>query len=191
MVINLRKANALQAEIRKVIASIKLEPNVTVTEFTEDIMAEIFAVGKEYQSAILRKEKLITALYNIRKSVAQANANTSINTILADIESLDQIMAIHNQVASQPVMKSLAEITARVEKLKTTNTESSRIYGDRYNSVETTVLSKEALAAAKAEAHKFKQKKQGLQDDLLQLNVTTTITINGEDEATLRLEGIV
>jgi hypothetical protein len=191
MVINLRKANALQAEIRKVIASIKLEPNVTVTEFTEDIMAEIFAVGKEYQSAILRKERLITALYNIRKSVAQANANSSINTILADIECLDQLMAIHTQVASQPVMKSLAEITARVEKLKTTNTESSRIYGDRYNSVETTVLSKEALAAAKVEAHKFKQKRQGLQDDLLQLNVTTIITINGEDEATLRLEGIV
>lgn len=191
MVINLRKANALQSEIRKVIASIKLEPNVTVTEFTEDIMAEIVAVGREYEKRILRKEKLITALYNIRKSVAQANAKTNINTMLADIESLDQIMAIHNQVASEPVMKSLTEITARVEKLKTTSTEGSRMYGDRYNSVETTILSKEALAAAKAEANKFKQMKQALQDDLLHLNVTTIITINGEDEATLMLEGIV
>ena len=191
MVINLRKANALQAEIRKAIAGIKLEPNVTVTEFTEDIMAEIFAAGKEYQTAILKKERLITALYNIRKSVAQANAKTNINTMLADIECLDQIMAIHNQVSNVPVMKSLTEITARVEKLKSTSTESSRIYGDRYNSVETTLLTKEALAAAKAEAQKFKQKRQALQDDLLHLNVTTTITINGEDEATLRLEGIV
>ena len=191
MVVNLRKANALQAEIRKAIAGIKLEPNVTITEFTEDIMAEIIAVGKEYESRIFRKEKLITALYNIRKSVAQANAKTNINTMLADVECLEQIMAIHSQVSTEPVMKSLTEITARVEKLKSTPAESSRIYGDRYNSIETTSLSKETIAAAKTEAKKFKQMRQALQDDLLHLNVTTIITINGEDEATLKLEGII
>jgi hypothetical protein len=39
MQINLRKANAIQAEIKKAISAVKVESSVSISEFTSDVEA--------------------------------------------------------------------------------------------------------------------------------------------------------
>lgn len=191
MEINLRKASAIQAEIRKAINAVKLDATVSVSEYTENISEALVDAMITYQRANERKVALTKALYNIRNSVANANATAGINTLLGNVEALDQEMAIHSQIATQAVAKPLSEVIARVEKLKATPTENSRLYGDRFNVVETSVVNQSAIDTAKAQVKDLKRQRQALQDKLLTLNVNTLITVTGDDEALLKEEGIL
>jgi uncharacterized protein YdcH (DUF465 family) len=191
MEINLRKANAIQAEIRKAISGVKLDANVAVNEYTQNISEALVDATVEFQSALQRKVALTKALYNIRNSVANANATAGINVLLGNVEALDSEMAIHSSVTTQTVAKSLDEVVARVEKLKANPTTESRIYGDRYNTVETSVVTQGAIDVAKNQVKDLKRQRQALQDKLLSLNVNTLITISAADEALLTDEGIL
>ena len=191
MEINLRKANAIQAEIRKAISGVKLDANASVTEFTENISAALVNATIAYQRGVERKIALTKALYNIRNSVANANATAGVNVLLGNVEALDKEMAIHSDVASQTVAKPLAEVTARVEKLKNNPSQESRLYGDRFNTVETSIVTPSAIEVAKTQVKDLKRQRQALQDKLLSLNVNTLITISAADEALLTEEGIL
>jgi len=191
MEINLRKANAIQAEIRKAISAVKLDANVAVNEYTQNISEALIDATIAFQGALQRKVALTKALYNIRNSVANANATAGINVLLGNVEALDSEMAIHSSVTTQTVAKPLDEVLARVEKLKTTPTQESRLYGDRYNKVETSVVTQSAIDVAKNQVKDLKRQRQALQDKLLSLNVNTLITISAADEALLTDEGIL
>ena len=189
--INLRKANAVQSEIRKAIASGGVSDTVSITEYTGDVAGGLEKAMADFATDVTRKVALNTALFNIRKSVAQANASAGISDILADVELIDAKMAVYSNVATKTVAKSLNEINARIEKLKTTPTNESRIYGDRYNTVETSVVEQSTIDGAKFIVKQLKREKQTLQDKLLTLNVNTTISISDVDEMVLKLEGII
>lgn len=192
--INLRKANALQSEIRKAISSSGVSDTVSITEYTTDVAGGLNKAMDEFAVDVTRKVALNTALFNIRKSVAQANANMGISDILADVELIDATMAVYSNVATKQVAKTLDEITARIEKIKATPADASArsaIYGDRYNSVETSVVEQSTIDIAKAKVKELKREKQTLQDKLLTLNVTTVINISDVDVMVLKLEGIL
>ena len=190
--INLRKANALQSEIRKAISSSGVSDTVAITEYTKDVAGGLEKAMADYASDVMRKLALNTALFNIRKSVAQANASNGISDILTDVELIDAKMAVYSAVATKPVAKTLDEINARVEKLKvTTQDASARMYGDRFTSVETSVVEQSTIDGAKLNVKQLKREKQTLQDKLLALNVNTVINIDTVDEMVLKVEGIL
>jgi len=192
--INLRKANALQSEIRKAISSSGVSDTATITEYSKDIAGGLEKAMADYASDVMRKLALNTALFNIRKSVAQANASNGISDILTDVELIDAKMAVYSAVATKAVAKTLDEINARVEKLKATPTDASRasaIYGDRYSTVETSVVEQSTIDGAKLNVKQLKREKQTLQDKLLALNVNTVIDIDTVDEMVLKVEGIL
>jgi hypothetical protein len=189
--INLRKANAVQSEIRKAIASGGVSDTVNITEYTSDVAGGLEKAMADFATDVTRKVALNTALFNIRKSVAQANASAGISDILTDVELIDAKMAVYSNVAGKTVAKTLNEINARIEKMKTTPTNESRIYGDRYNTVETSVVEQSTIDGAKFIVKQLKREKQTLQDKLLALNVNTTIAISDVDEMVLKLEGII
>jgi hypothetical protein len=191
--INLRKANALQSEIRKAISSSASKDTVSVTEYTTSIVDALEKAKEVFANDVTRKVALNTALFNIRKSVAQANANNGISDILADVELIDAKMAVYSNIATKEVAKSVSEIVARVEKLKasTADTSTRAIYGDRYNTVETSVVEQNSIDHAKQMVKQLKREKQVLQDKLLTLNVNTVINISLEDEMTMKVEGIL
>ena len=192
MQINLRKANAIQAEIRKAIAGVGSKDTISVNEFTTSIVDTLEKATEEFATSVTRKVALNTALFNIRKSVAQANATAGISDILADVELIDANMAVYSNVATKEVAKSFDELRARVEKLKAAPADArSSIYGDRYSNVDTSVVEQGTIDAAKQIVKELKREKQTLQDKLLTLNVNTTITISQVDEMVLKMEGIV
>jgi hypothetical protein len=189
--INLRTANAVQSEIRKAIASGGVSDTVNITEYTSDVAGGLEKAMADFATDVTRKVALNTALFNIRKSVAQANASAGISDILTDVELIDAKMAVYSNVAGKTVAKTLNEINARIEKMKTTPTNESRIYGDRYNTVETSVVEQSTIDGAKFIVKQLKREKQTLQDKLLTLNVNTVIDISDVDEMVLKLEGII
>lgn len=189
--INLRKANAVQSEIRKAISSSGVSENVSINEYTTDIAGGLEKAKDEFVLDVTRKVALNTALFNIRKSVAQRNASTGISDTLADIELIDATIAVFSNVASKTVAKTLDEINARIEKMKVVPTNESRIYGDRYNAVETSVVEQGTIDVAKQKVKELKRQKQTLQDKLLTLNVNTTIDISDVDAMVLKTEGIL
>ena len=190
--INLRKANALQSEIRKAISSSGVSDTAAITEYTKDVAGGLEKAMADYATDVMRKLALNTALFNIRKSVAQANASNGISDILTDVELIDAKMAVYSAVATKPVAKTLDEINARVEKLKvTTQDASARMYGDRFTSVETSVVEQSTIDGAKLNVKQLKREKQTLQDKLLALNVNTVIDIDTVDEMVLKVEGIL
>jgi predicted restriction endonuclease len=107
---------------------------------------------------------------------------------------IDAKITVYSNVATKQVAKSLDEITSRVEKLKATPTDASRasaIYGDRYSTVETSVVEQSTIDGAKLNVKQLKREKQTLQDKLLALNVNTVINIDTVDEMVLKIEGIL
>lgn len=194
MQINLRKANAIQSEIRRAINETASVPvTASVTEYTKDVAVELQKATVEWQLAMQRKVALTNALYAIRTAVAAANAIHNVNDILTEVARTEAVMAINSQVASMEVARSLEEIQGRIQKLKEAPADSPRaaLYGDRYNTVVTSVVTEADVANAKEAVKILKRQRQDLQDKLLGLNVTTMINLSDETVAVLKGEGIL
>jgi hypothetical protein len=193
MQVNLRKANAIQAEIRKAISAVKLELNVAVTEYTVDIPAGLAAAELNFITAIQRKEALNKVLFNIRTQVGKANAASGISDVLAEVQRVDAVLTIVGTVANAAEAKPLSEITARIEKMKAnvSTDRASALYGERYNNVETSVVTQQMIAQYKTKMKELKREKQALQDKLLTLNVGTNITLDAGEVDLLKDEGIL
>lgn len=194
MQINLRKANAIQSEIRRAINETGNIPStVSVSEYTKDVSVDVQKATVEWQLALQRKVALTNALYAIRTAVAAANANHNVNDLLTEVARTEAVMAINSQVANMEVARSLDEIQGRIQKLKEAPVDSPRaaLYGERYNQVATSVVTEADVANAKEAVKILKRQRQDLQDKLLGLNVTTQINLSDETVAVLKGEGIL
>lgn len=192
MQINLRKANAIQAEVRRAISQVVAKDNVTVTEFTADVEGVISKAALEFRQAVEKKEALNKALFQIRAAVGRANVESGINDTLADIQLLDARIAVKTAFVNAPLRKEISEINARIVKMKQApSNDRSVLYGDRYNNVDTGVVSESDVNAVKAELKMLKRDRQGLNDKLLQLNVNTLIQLTDATKLTLQEEGLI
>ena len=194
MQINLRKAAALQSEITKAIAGVKVEGQLTVTEFTTDLTGAIDKARTSFVDAINRKSALNAALYEIRKMVAKANAEVGVNDVLNEVNLLEAKMAILGAAANAQPAKSFDEIHGRIQKIKSAvQTESTRLslYGERYNNVESPVLTQAQIDEYKDAVKNLKRIRQATQDKLLTLNVSNYITLPQDVVSLLQDEGIL
>lgn len=190
MNISLRKASALQNSINDAIKNIQFNAQVKLNEF-QDAEAEIARAAAELKTNITRRESLVTALYEIRKAVGSANSQAGIDSKLADVAYLEKQIQFYNGLAGNTVRESEKVIAGRLDKLRNDKGESrSRIYG--YNdTVDTTVFTTEDLNSFRREVAKSKKAKQSLQDQILELNVQTQITVSDQAVKTLQLEGLL
>lgn len=191
MNITLRKANALQNSIQDAIKGIKIDLSIDINEFqnVEDVLTKANATLIENDG---RRQQLTMALYNIRALVGTANTASGINTILAKAAFIDKRIGQLEELAKATEITSLEVIKGKLEKIKNDKGENSRrsIYG--YNdTVNTSVLSKEQIAQAKAEVLNLKKQKQKLNDEVLELNIKTEIPLSDDTVATLTAEKLV
>jgi hypothetical protein len=173
---------------------VKTEVSVSVSEFTPDIEKAVTDAQTEFLNAVKRKEQLNGVLFEIRSAVGRANVQSGVSDLLAEVQNVDAKMAIFTTVSSATAAKTVDELKARVEKLKSTSSEQSArmaVYGERYNNVETSVVSQSVLDKFKAEVKTLKRAKQDLQDKLLNLNVATTIALSANSVSVLKEEGIL
>lgn len=190
MNISLRKASAIQNSINDTIKGIQFNVQVKLNEF-QDAEAEISRGAVELKSNISRREDLVTALYEIRKAVGEANSQAGIDIKLADVAHLEKQIQFYNGLAGNSVRESDKVIAGRLEKIRNDKGESRRsIYG--YNdTVDTTVFTREDLNDFRREAANAKKAKQSLQDQILELNVQTQISLTDSTVKTLQAEGLL
>ena len=180
MQLTLRKANKIQNSILEMIKGLEFKTLVRVNEF-EDMNEQIDAVHDEFFTHRLTRDKLVGALYEIRKAVARANADNSINDMLADVAMLEKQIQFVSGYAGQSPRESDAVIQGKLDKIKNAKDD---YYGR--NEVNTGIFTKEEVVDFKRELADLKRQKQDLQDTLLELNVQTTIELDEETERFLQ-----
>ncbi len=190
MNISLRKANALQNSINETIKGLDFDVLVKINEF-QDAETEISKAANAVKTNIQRRNSLNSALYEIRKSVSGANTQVSIDNRLADVAHLEKQIQFYNGLAGNKVRESEKVIAGRLDKIRNDKGENRRsIYG--YNdTVDTTVFTKEDLDGFRKEVAKAKKAKQKLQDEILELNVQTLITLSADTQSILQAEGLL
>lgn len=189
MKINLRKANAIQSDIRKAISQVKLESNVGVNEFMTDVEGAVMQARSKYLDAVKLRAELNEALYEIRKAVGNVNAQQGVSDILAEVQMIDAHVSTLALISEATPTPPSAEVIARIEKVKGANTS---IYGvERLSTFAVGVLSDILIDSFKQEIKSLKRKKQVLQDKLLAINVQSDITLSDSTVELLSREGIL
>ena len=190
MEITLRKANAVQNSINEAIRSIKIGTSIELNEF-QDVTAELQAANNLLLSNDTRRQKLLLALYNIRGLVGTANANSGIDLALAKAAFIDKRIAQLNEIAEAKAVTSITVLTGKLDKIRNRKEDSrASLYG-MGESVETSVLTNSDIDGFKTVVTLAKKAKQRLQDELLELNVRTTIELSTESERVLQAEGLI
>jgi len=176
MKLTLRKANAVQAAINEQIKSLDLPTRVELNEF-EEVRDQIQTVRDRFFSHNVTRTKLIDALYEIRRKVAEANAEAGINDMLADVAMLEKNINYNNMLAGKGAQTSLRVLNGRIKKQAEELSE-RRMYG--FDLIETSIFTEEEIEDFRRTAAESKRQKQNLQDSLLELNVQTEIELDEE-----------
>ena len=177
MKLTLRKANAIQTAINEATKALSTDTMVTLNEF-QTIPEQIQTVRDQFWKNSETRVGLLTALYEIREKVAQANASAGINDLLTSVAYLEKQISYNTMLAgkgSQTAMEVLAGQVNRNAEAK------DDAYSYTRRDVVTSIFTDAEIEGFKRSAANFKREKQKLQDTLLELNVQTEIVL---DEST-------
>jgi len=190
MNVTLRKASALQNSINETIKSIEFKTEIRLNEF-QDSEVEIGIAEATVHGNIQRRENLLASLYEIRKAVSKANAQSGIDEHLADVAHLDKQIQFYNDLSKKEVRVAGAVLQGKLEKIKSLKDEArSRIYGYG-DELTTSVFAQDRIDQFRKNLAEFKKAKQKVQDKILELNVKTEITVGDNVEEILKKEGLV
>lgn len=188
MKVSLRKANALQAAINEQVNSLDLATEIAINEF-EKPGQKLSEAKSKFDVASATRKKLLGANYEIRKQVAVANADSGINDLLADLAMIEKDIGFYSKlVKMQPALDNDV-IVGKLGKIKGKTEDIYGRYGD--DVVKTTIFTASELEAFKEALAGLKKLKVSLQDNLLELNVSTEITVSEETEKLLAKAGII
>jgi hypothetical protein len=189
MKITLRKASALQNSIQDAIRNIEIKTNVQLNEF-QDPSQLLDAANAALISNDQRRQDLLRALYSIRSLVGQANATAGINERLASAAYIDKRIGHLNAFLQEDaVQESMVVLVGKIDKIKNDKSE-RRVYGFN-DTVNTGALAPEQVENFKTEQLALKKQKQKLNDEVLELNVRTEITLLSATADVLNREGLL
>ena len=188
MKVTLRKAKALQQNILDTIKSNQIVTTVTIDEF-ENASSKIAEVYGEFIRELSRQKGLYKALYEIRNLVGKAN-EIEINAKLTEVSYIEKMIQLHSSLSGAGTQTSIGVIEGKLEKIKSAPLESRSLYS-RNENVSTSVLSKEVIEDLKSSVNSYKKSKQKLQDEILELNISTTIELSEEVVGILKFSDIL
>lgn len=188
MKITLRKANAVQNSIQEAIKAVKLDRTIELNEF-QNVETALATAQATLASATKRRDNLVTVLYAVRAAVGAAKATAGIDQKLTQAALLDKQIGFAEETAKAAEITSMDVIVGKVRKLSETDAK-HRVYGYG-DTVSTSVVTAEAIAEAKKTVLELKKAKQKINDEVLELNIRTEITLDEAVVATLTAEGLI
>ena len=191
MQINLRKANALQEVIMDTIRGIRLETNITLTEF-DDVDAKLSQAQIKLMADLERVELLYRAYYDIRVAVGRVTGGTGgISDKLAAIAQAEKQIAVQTSLANQTTTRmDVNVIKGKLEKIAKGSEIREGLYARR-EEVVTSVIEEGVMDMLKASIANLKKVKRNLQDSLLEDNINTKITLSQGTVDTLNAEKLI
>ena len=173
MKISLRKANAVQNSINEQIKSLDLSYTVEFNEF-QGVQEQIDTVRDNFFKDVETRTHLTSSLYEIRQSVGTANATSKINGILSTAAKLEKDSNFAAMLASKGTQTDMAVLNGKLKK-------NANVVEDSYRSrlsLSTVIFTQAEVDGYKSIAANLKKQKQKLQDQLLELNITTQIQLS-------------
>ena len=189
MKISLRKANALQASINEAIKNIRLESEIRINEF-QNAEVELAKANAEFVANLERKVALTNALYAIRKEVATGNVTASIDIRLTEVANIEKNIQIYTEAVNRPVREDVVVLNGKLDKIRARGAESHSLYG-RSDEVATGVVTESDIDGWRKFLAAAKKEKQRLQDQILEANVRTEITLDEHVVKLLTAEGLL
>lgn len=185
MKISLRKANALQAEIKNHLNRLNLTTTANINEF-ESVESKLAEELVRFKENLDLRTKLNTSLYEIRKAVASANATSGINDLLADVAQTEADIQLYTSLATCPTVTDVAVLIGQLKKIETST---EKYYGQEV--ITSSLFNKEMIDTFKVTLAALKRSKANMQDNLLAKNVSTTIELSVETAVFLVVQGLL
>jgi len=189
MNISLRKASALQNSINEVVKSIALKTEIVINEF-QNPETELALARATFNTEIARKDALTAALYEIRREVSNANHTAGVDSRLTNIAYADKQIQNYTALTSKEVCENIEVIKGKLDKIRNRKEDTRSIYG-AVDSVTASILVADDIKGFKVLVSMLKKNKQKLQDEVLELNVRTNITLSDKSVQTLTQEGLL
>ena len=186
MQVSLRKANALQVAINEALKGLEFKADISINEF-QSPAKEIELAKQKFDRNVQRRWNLISALYDIRTKVANANAANNIDNLLADLARIEKDLVFFAPFAKANTSTDLKVIEGKLEKISNRTEDSYYAKAE----VETSIFGEGDLVTYRTYLSDFKKKKQALQDTLLEVNVRTTIELATGTVEVLKVEDII
>ena len=176
MKITLRSAHALQHEIEEKLNEMSVNTTVNIDEYIDNVESFLEEKREENLKIIQNKLDLINVLYEIRISVSEESAKTSINKLLSAVANIDRKMNYLRNILSTVMPRTITTdvIKAKIKKLS----ENHSVGSFSSNEIRVSCHTKDDIDMFKQELNKAKKHKQLCQDELLVINTTTQIELS-------------
>ena len=188
MEVSLRKANAIQNNIREALSALDTNNNVYVNEF-QNAVEVVTKAHADFVNSVSMRGALLDALYEIRDSVANANVG-EISNRLSRVARLEKDIQFYTAFAAQKPAEDMTVINSKLEKMRNRK-EDSYVYGQRGDNINVSVLTQSDIDNYKTLIANAKKAKQKLQDELLELNVRKTVVLSDATVKTLTDNNII
>lgn len=181
MQLNLRQAHELQTRINSTVKELQDEMELNVDLFYEGEPAGVLSNMTNKAFADLETiQKLLMIKSELRTKVAEKNAQAGIDGRLSQIACLQRIIEAYERVMGRGMRQDLFAIKERLASRREAH-KANPDNGDRYScsdSFNVDVLDKKDHAEMKSRVKKFRREIRDMQEQILQLNVNTYVTID-------------
>jgi hypothetical protein len=190
MKVSLRKARQIRDDVEKLIAGQAVSPQLTLNVLADGHKELVASKRLEAMAQVKLLGDLDIAMFEIRKAIGRANAESGIADLLADRARCERLQARMAEVARTFSLADDASVLERRIEMNRTKLTSS---DSRYVSETITVsVLKEEDAAFFAEAEITARRAiRDLDDRILELNVRTSIELSEASAELLKNHGII
>lgn len=184
--VSLRKAKVLQNLIQDEISNLPIVTEVEISEF-DFPETKIEKFKDDFYKNVLTRRSLLEAMHCIRISVGEANASSGVSSLLGRLAKHEKEIALFSKLSRLKPKTEMKIIKGQLGKIRDAKEDS---YG-RSDTVDTSIFDAMEIKEFKITLAEKKKHKQDIQDNLLDLNVKTEITLSPETTKTLKSENIL
>lgn len=180
MQLNLRQAHELQTRINSTVKELQDDMELHVDLFYEGEPAGVLGnmMNKAFQD-LETIQKLLFIKTELRTKVAEKNAQVGIDGRLSQIACLQRMIEVYERVMGRGMRNDLHAVKERLASRREAH-KANPDNGDRYScsdSFSVEVLDKKDHSEIKSRIKKFRREIRDLQEQILQLNVNSYVTL--------------
>lgn len=190
MKVSLRKANVFVVELQSAIRKVEIGNTVPILEINEfqDPEARVSEANGEFKTEFANILAMVDVLYDIRQKVSVANGTVGISEKLTEVARQEKLMGLYASLKDSDPTPPMEEVRGRLDKIRTQGEDTYRYRAD---TVQVTALSASEIDDYSDTYKSLKRRVRELKDELLELNVSTTIDLDDKAVNVLKENGIV
>ena len=192
MKVTLRKAAVFQSAVSNLIDEVTVRPTVSVNDEVS-VEEELTTANDEFRNDLRRIRDLVKVKFSLRKKIGLENHTSGVSALLTEEREISELMHELERVVDRTDNRyySAEQIQAKFDKHNQKAALSGSSYMSRSITVETDLLKKEEVIALRKEILALKRARQATNDRVLEINVSTRITLSDDEVKLLTDEGLI